>query len=178
MTSWIAATAFIATNVDDLFLLTLWFVKRSRFSAVLIGQLIGFSAILLLSLVGYLGLRLLPESAVHWLGFAPIAIGIKQLFSSSSKDSRALPETAWSVAAITFANGADNLAVYAPLFGRFSPWQVGSIVICFYMLLFVSIIAAHFAASRLQRYDQIHKWAHRIAPVVIIGIGLLILFSH
>jgi cadmium resistance protein CadD (predicted permease) len=178
MTSWIAATAFFATNVDDLFLLTLWFVKRSRFGTVLLGQLLGFSAILLFSLVGYFGLRLLPESAVHWLGLAPIAIGIKQLLCAVKKPSETLQESAWTLAAITFANGADNLAVYAPLFGKFSPWQVGSIVLFFYALLFVYVIAAQFAASRLKRNDQIHIWAHRIAPVVIIGIGLAILFSH
>jgi|ERR1700736_2033675 cadmium resistance protein CadD (predicted permease) len=178
MTAWIAATAFIATNVDDLFLLTLWFVKRSRFATVLIGQLIGFSAILFLSLVGYWGLHLLPQSALHWLGLAPVAIGIKQLLSSTNKDSRTRPESAWSVAAITFANGSDNLAVYTPLFARFSPWQIGSIAISFYVLLFLCVVAAHFAASRLKRIDQLHRWAHRIAPVVIVGIGLAILFSH
>jgi cadmium resistance protein CadD (predicted permease) len=178
MTSWIAATAFIATNVDDLFLLTLWFVKRSRFAAVLLGQLVGFSAILFLSLVGYWGLRFLPPSAVHWLGLAPIAIGIKQLLSSADKDFRTQPESAWSVATITFANCSDNLAVYTPLFGRFSPWQVGAMAFAFYVLAFLYVVAAYFAASRLQRSDQIHRWAHRIAPVVIIGIGLAILFSH
>jgi cadmium resistance protein CadD (predicted permease) len=178
MTSWIAATTFMATNVDDLFLLTLWFVKRSRFATVLLGQLVGFSAILFLCLVGYWGLRLLPPSAVHWFGLAPVAIGIKQLLSSTDKDSRTHPESTGSVATITLANGSDNLAVYIPLFGRFSPWQVGLIAIVFYLLLFLYVIAAHFAASRLRRNDQIHRWAHRIAPVVIIGIGLAILFSR
>jgi cadmium resistance protein CadD (predicted permease) len=178
MTSWIAATAFIATNVDDLFLLTLWFVKRSRFGTVLLGQFVGFSAILFLSLVGYWGLRLLPVSAVHWLGLAPIFIGVKQLLSSMRKDPRVQAESVWSVATITFANGSDNLAVYTPLFGRFSPWQVGLIAITFYLLLFLSVVAAHFAASRLKPSDRVHKWAHRIAPVVIIAIGLVILFSH
>jgi cadmium resistance protein CadD (predicted permease) len=74
--------SLLATNVDDLFLPTLWFVERSGFATVLRGQLAGFSAILLVSLVGYLGLRLLSGSAVHWLGLAPIAIGIKQLVSA------------------------------------------------------------------------------------------------
>jgi cadmium resistance protein CadD (predicted permease) len=178
MTSWIAATAFIATNVDDLFLLILWFVKRSRFSTVLLGQVMGFSAILFLSIVGYRGLRLLPQSAVYWFGLAPVAIGIKQLLSSTDKNSRTQPESTWSVATITFANCSDNLAVYTPLFGRFSPRQVGLIAITFYLLLFLYVIAAHFVASRLKRSDQIHRWAHRIAPIVIIGIGLAILFSR
>lgn len=178
MTSWIAATAFIATNVDDLFLLTVWFVKRSRFTTVLLGQLAGFSAILFLSFAGYWGLRLLPQSAVHWFGLAPIAIGIKELLSSSQEAAQTQAESAWSVAIITFANCSDDLAVYPPLFGKFSPWQVGLVTATFYLLLFLCVIAAHFAASRLMRSDQIHRWAHRISPVVIIGIGLAILFSH
>jgi cadmium resistance protein CadD (predicted permease) len=178
MTSWIAATAFIATNVDDLFLLTLWFVKRSRFTTVLLGQFVGFSAILFLSFAGYWGLRLLPQSAVHWFGLAPIAIGIKELLSSSDENSRTRAESAWSVDVITFANCSDDLAVYPPLFGKFSPWQVGLITITFYLLLLFYVIAAYFAASRLKQSDRLHRWAHRIAPVVIIGIGLAILFSH
>jgi cadmium resistance protein CadD (predicted permease) len=178
MTSWIAVTAFLATNVDDLFLLTLWFVKRSRFSTVLLGQLLGFSAILFLGLVGYWGLRLLPESAVHWLGLAPIAIGIKQLLLSIPTDSQVQVESAWSVAIITFANGADNLAVYIPLFGKLAPWQVGAVAVIFYLLLFLFVIAAQLAASRLKLNEQVRKWAHRFAPVVIIGIGLMILLSR
>lgn len=178
MTSWIATTAFIATNVDDLFLLTLWFVKRSRFTTVLLGQFLGFSSILFLSLLGYWGLQLLPQSALHWLGLAPIAIGIKQLLSPAGADSRARPESAWSVAAITFANSSDNLAVYTPLFGKFSASQIGWIAISFYSLLFLYVIAAYFAASHLKRSDRVHSWAHRIAPFLIIGIGLAILFSH
>src|SRR3979490_1160721 len=95
MTSWIVAAAFIATNVDDLFLLPFWFVKRSRFATVLLGQVVGFSAIVFLSLVGYWGLRLLPQSAVHWFGLAPVAIGIKQLLSATDRDSRNQAESAW-----------------------------------------------------------------------------------
>lgn len=178
MTFWIATTAFIATNVDDLFLLSLWFVKRSRFPTVLLGQLVGFSAILVLSLVGYWGVRLLPQSYVHWLGLAPVAIGIKQLILSDDKVSRVQVESAWNVAVITFANGSDNLAVYIPLFGKNSPSQVGLIVIIFYLLLFLYVIGTNVATSRLKQNDQVHRLAHRIAPIVIIGIGLVILYSH
>ena len=178
MTFWIATTAFIATNVDDLFLLSLWFVKRTRFSTVLLGQLAGFSGILLLSLVGYWGVRLLPQSYVHWLGFAPIAIGIKQLISTSDKVSRVQAESVWNVAAVTFANGSDNLAVYIPLFGRYSPSRVALIVIIFYLLLFLYVIGTNVATSRIKQSDKAHSLAHRIAPIVIIGIGLVILLSQ
>lgn len=178
MNYWIATTAFIATNVDDLFLLILWFAKRSRFTTVLLGQLVGFSAIVVLSLLGYWGVHFLPQSSAHWLGFASIAIGVKQLISSVGKETQVQADSAWNVATITFANGSDNLAVYTPLFGRFSPSKVVSIVIIFYLLLFLYVIAARFTASHLKRDDRIREWAHRVAPFVVILIGLAILFSH
>lgn len=178
MTAWVATTAFIATNVDDLFLLILWFVKRSRFSTVLLGQLLGFSAILLLSLLGYWGLQVLPHSSLHWLGLAPIAIGLKHLLSSTRSAQQIQADSAWNIAVVTFANGSDNLAVYPPFFARLSPWQVSWIVITFYLLLFLYVIAAYFAALHIKRNDQLQRWAHRIAPIIIIEIGLAILFSR
>jgi cadmium resistance protein CadD (predicted permease) len=99
-------------------------VKRTRFLTVLLGQLVGWLAVLLLSLVGYRGLRLLLESAVHWRGLAPVALGIMQLLSSTDKGSETRPESTWSVATIAFATCSDNLAVYTPLFARFLPRQV------------------------------------------------------
>jgi cadmium resistance protein CadD (predicted permease) len=177
MRAWVAITVFIATNVDDLFLLVLWFVKRSLFSTVLLGQFLGFSAILLLSLLGYWGLQLLPHSSLHWLGLAPIAIGLKHVVTSTRSAQQVQTDSAWSVAAITFANGSDNLAVYPPFFAKLSRWQVSWIVITFYLLLFLYVIAAYFAALHIKRNDQFQRWAHRIAPLIIIGIGLAIVFS-
>ncbi len=64
-------------------------------------------------------------------------LGIRQFLSSTDEDSRAQPESAWSVATITFANCSDDLAVYTPLFGMFSHWQAGLIAITFNLLLFL-----------------------------------------
>jgi cadmium resistance protein CadD (predicted permease) len=68
--------------------------------------------------------------------------------------------------------------VYIPLFGKHSPSRVSLIVINFYLLLFLYVIGTNVATSRLKQSDQVHRWAHRIAPIVIIGIGLVILLSQ
>jgi len=45
-------TTFVATNIDDLVLLTLFFARRVKPRRVVAGQYLGFSAIILVSLLG------------------------------------------------------------------------------------------------------------------------------
>jgi cadmium resistance protein CadD (predicted permease) len=64
----LALAAFVSTNVDDLFLLTLWFLKRTSFNIVLLGQAAGFTALLLVSVLGCSGAMALPQRYIHRLG--------------------------------------------------------------------------------------------------------------
>jgi cadmium resistance protein CadD (predicted permease) len=172
----LALAAFVSTNVDDLFLLTLWFLKRTSFRTVLLGQAAGFTALVLASVLGYLGTMALAQSSVHWLGLLPIAIGIKQLLSAEQDDDRPA-DNWWTVATLTVANGGDNVAVYVPLFSRYTMRNVGLIICCFYVSLVLSVVLARFAAGKLARNDRIHGIAHRASPFIIMLIGVIILFA-
>lgn len=62
-----AGGAFMATNVDDIVLLTLLFSglpDRSRALPLVGGQVIGFSLLVLISLLGLLGHQALPQNGV------------------------------------------------------------------------------------------------------------------
>lgn len=172
----LALAAFVSTNVDDLFLLMLWFLKRTSFRTVLLGQAAGFTALVVVSVLGYLGTMALAPSSVHWLGLLPIAIGIKQLLSTEQEDGRPA-DTWWTVATLTVANGGDSVAVYIPLFSRYNLRNVGLIIFCFYVSLCIWVALARFAAEKLARSERIHRIAHRASPFVIILIGVVILFS-
>jgi cadmium resistance protein CadD (predicted permease) len=172
----LALAAFVSTNVDDLFLLMLWFLKRTSFRTVLLGQAAGFTALVLVSVLGYLGTMALAQSSVHWLGLLPIAIGIKQLLSTDQEDDRPA-DTWWTVATLTVANGGDSVAVYIPLFSRYNMRNVGLIIFCFYVSLCLWVAFARFAAEKLARNERIHRIAHRATPFAIILIGVVILFS-
>jgi cadmium resistance protein CadD (predicted permease) len=173
----LALAAFVSTNIDDFFLLTLWFLKRTSFSIVLLGQAAGFTALLLVSLLGYLGTMVLPQHFTHWLGLLPIAIGIKQLWSTHHDDDRPA-DSWWTVATLTVANGGDNLAVFVPLFSRYDIKGVGLMILCLYLSLWVSVVLARFAAARLATNERIHRIAYRASPFVIMLIGVVILFSR
>lgn len=79
----IGALAFVATNLDGLFLVmvTLASGKISRGEAVW-GQVIGTAVLMAVSLAGAIGTILVPNEWHHWLGFIPLAIGMKQLLDS------------------------------------------------------------------------------------------------
>lgn len=171
----IAIAAFIATNIDDLFLLAAWFVRRVPLSSIFLGQFIGFSLLVSLCVGAMLIGTNIPHGVIRWLGILPVAIGVKELLSSrnNARDSG----SSWlSVATVTVANGADNIGVYVPLFLR-NRAAVLQIIGIFYAGLLLWLILAKLFERTLAKSAPMHRLAHRIAPIVVILIGVQILLS-
>lgn len=77
-----ALAAFVATNIDDLLILAVFFTQvNARFSKrhIIFGQYLGFTALILASLPGFFGGLIVPRPLMRLLGIVPIAIGIIQL---------------------------------------------------------------------------------------------------
>jgi len=75
-----AVVAFAATNIDDVFVLTLFFAQKNlRRWHVVVGQYVGLAGLITISLAGYFARLLIPHRWIGLLGLAPIAIGIKKL---------------------------------------------------------------------------------------------------
>jgi len=196
-----AVALFAATNVDDLMLLTLFLgtagVDRAARRRVVVGQYLGFAAILGLSVLGAAGAELLPGDAVPYLGLVPLLLGVREVVrlrrrrrddgavrpddspSVRADDSPSVratgPVSTWSVAAVTVANGADNVGVYVPAFAAAS--AAGVAVTCAIFLVGVAVLCA--VAGRLGGHPAvaraIARWGHLALPAVLIGLGLLIL---
>ncbi|QYO63650.1 cadmium resistance transporter [Leptolyngbya sp. 7M] len=63
-------TSFIATNLDDIVILTIFFSQVNanfRVRHILVGQYLGFLVIILASLPGFLGGLVLPEAWINIL---------------------------------------------------------------------------------------------------------------
>jgi cadmium resistance protein CadD (predicted permease) len=74
--------AFAATNIDDLFILTLFFGnKKYSSSTVFSGQLAGIGILILISLAGSVIGNFINVQYVGLLGLFPIYLGVKQLLS-------------------------------------------------------------------------------------------------
>ena len=84
-----SVTSFVATNLDDLMVLMLFFSRLNanfRPRHLIIGQYLGFTLILLASSLGLLFGLLVSKEWIGLLGFIPLTIGIKQLLSREYED--------------------------------------------------------------------------------------------
>jgi len=127
-----ALGSFIATNVDDIFVLMLLFsqakaqtqssnglthnmeMKGNRIynRDIVIGQYLGFGILVLISLLATFGVTLIPDEWVGLLGLIPIYLGVKLFIKGEDEDEGNILSNLGkfnkyylSVAFITFANG-------------------------------------------------------------------------
>jgi cadmium resistance protein CadD (predicted permease) len=81
------------------------------------------------------------------------------------------------VATVTFANGGDNIGVYVPVFATAGIGDMSVYVVVFLVLLAAWIAAGRFFATRPVIAKALSRCGHILLPVVLIGIGLLILIE-
>ncbi|KAB8335237.1 transporter [Scytonema tolypothrichoides VB-61278] len=187
-------TAFIATNLDDLVILTLLFSQVNatfRRRHIVIGQYLGFCTLVVASLVGFLGGLVLPSYWIGLLGLVPITIGLNCLLNPES-DSSAEVETefshssafasfvspqAYSVAAITIANGSDNVGIYMPLFANSTFSELLVIVAVFLLLVGVWCYLTYKLTCQKALANLLKSYGSNLVPFVLIGLGVFIILD-
>lgn len=192
-------TAFIATNLDDIVILVLFFAqinKTFRPKHIVVGQYLGFSALILVSLPGFFGGLIVPKIWIGLLGLIPIAIGLYQLIHREADDdvqmiSNDLRESkikrsvlsafgwlapqSYQVAAVTIANGGDNIGIYLPLFANSSVARLGVILSVFFAMVGVWCYGGYQLARHPIVERVLVRYGSRVVPFVLIGLGIFIL---
>ena len=184
-----AASLFAVTNIDDILVLALFFAQgaghRNTTRNITLGQYLGFAAILAVAVPAALGATFLPDAAIPYLGLLPLGLGIKAAIQTwkhrndPDEDDPAADDgpKILAVAAVTFANGGDNIGVYVPVFATAGLGGMGVYVVVFLVLLAVWVAAGRYFATRPAIAKALSRWGHILLPVVLIGIGLLILIE-
>ncbi|MEW2147496.1 cadmium resistance transporter [Micromonospora vinacea] len=177
-----AAVVFAATDIDDIVILTLFFVAarttgRPRTWEIVAGQYLGIGALAVASAVIAGGLLVVPDPWTGLLGLLPIALGVRALRGSGDDEAPAVVTGALGVAGVTIANGADNVAVYVPVFRA-----LGVADSAVFLLVFVLLIALWCAAGAwLGGHRRVVRLVERagawLVPTIFIAIGLVILVS-
>lgn len=169
--------AFSATNIDDIVFLTIFFSQTPHRWHVIVGQYLGFTTLVLVSLIGFFGGQVLPHEWLRLFGIAPIAIGIKKLFTKRA-DHLKRPSTGMlDVAIVTFVNGADNVGIYAPLFAVSNVPRLIILVTVLYVLLAAWCVIGYAIHRHKAVAYTLERWGHRIGPVVLIALGIYILLN-
>ena len=198
-------TAFVATNIDDIIILLLFFAQvdaNFRRRHIVVGQYLGFTLLILASLPGFFGGLVVPREWIGLLGLLPIAIGVRQLLirqeeetasvqtithdwqSSSPRHpvvsflSSVISPPTYQVAAVTFANGGDNISIYIPLFAGSSLVRLGVILMIFFFLVGVWCIVAYQLTRQPTLAQPLSRYGHAIVPFVLIALGLFIMYER
>jgi cadmium resistance transport/sequestration family protein len=165
-----------------------------RHRHIVVGQYLGFTALVLVSLPSFFGGRLFPPAWIGILGTVPIAIGINRLLNPEINGDETSPQPeqpensllaslfspqAYGVAAVTIANGGDNLSIYVPLFAN-STWEELGVI----LTVFFSLVALWcYTAYRFTQIPALAKlftqYGSYFVPFVLIGLGIFIFIdSH
>lgn len=189
-----AIAAFIATNLDDILILTILFTqvnKLFRRRHIVIGQYLGFSLLILASLTGFLGSFFVPIHWIRFLGLVPVVLGIVNIFQGEEEEdnnietvletSKSSPLISWlspqtcGVAALTIANGSDNIGIYVPLFASSSLSNLVTIVSVFLILVGVWCFTAHQLTNLPAIANLITSHGSHFVPCVLIGLGVFMI---
>ncbi|MGO4757001.1 cadmium resistance transporter, partial [Streptomyces sp. 2MCAF27] len=81
------------------------------------------------------------------------------------------------VAAVTFANGGDNIGVYVPVLATVGVGGMSVYAVVFLILVAVWCLAGRYFATRPVIANALSRWGHILLPLVLIAIGLLILIE-
>ncbi|MFB2833312.1 cadmium resistance transporter [Floridanema evergladense] len=184
-------TAFSATNIDDIVILSLFFSQvNSNFRRwhIVAGQYLGFTALVMASLPGFFSSLIVPQAWIGMLGIVPIAIGINSLInrdddsdnevetkSHNSVLTNLFSPQVYGVAAVTVANGSDNISIYVPLFASSTLASLPVILAVFFSMVGVWCYAAYRLTNLPAIASTLTSYGKNIVPFVLIGLGVLIL---
>ncbi|MBD2777497.1 cadmium resistance transporter [Iningainema tapete] len=188
-------TAFAVTNLDDIVILSLLFSQVNalfRRHHIVMGQYLGFASLIVLSLPSFFGSLLIPPAWIGLLGILPIVIGINRWLNQDAEEAQVnteehsinwftsfLSPQSYSVAAITIANGGDNVAIYAPLFATSTWFSLVVILAVFFSLVGVWCYAAYQLTRTSAIANILTTYGNQLVPFVLIGLGVVIMLkSH
>lgn len=183
---------FVSTNVDDIFLTMAFFADpRLDARAVVAGKYVGIAVLVAASAAAAACALAVPHEWIALLGVVPLGLGLHRLWTawqrgagpggtSADDGDEAVRATgsflaqAGSVAAVTAANGGDNLGVYIPVFAQ----QLGMVPV--YAAIFAVMTAVWCVVGRaLVTHRLVAVTMRRLAgvvlPYVLIGLGIWIL---
>ncbi len=173
----VVALAFASTNLDNLLLLVGWQLDgRLKVGQLFSGYMLGMLAILGISitigLVGYL----FPLEYLGFLGFIPIAVGLRLLLKPPAADTgeaMALGSTS-AVAATQLSNGVDTVLVFSPLLADSQFIFDVEIAVQFVLLSLLWFVLARLVGRRAGELAWMSRAGRWLTPLVMIAVGCYI----
>lgn len=156
-----------------------------RASQIWVGQYAGIAVLVAISVLAALGLTVVPDRWVGLLGLIPLGLGIRGLVRAN-RDRRdpvgagddprpVIARGALPVAAITIANGADNISVYTPMLRTLGLANALVTAAVFAALVAAWCAAGAWLGSHRAVIAIVERYGQWIVPAVFIVLGFVIL---
>jgi cadmium resistance protein CadD (predicted permease) len=183
-----AVSLFISTDLDDVLVLLGFFADpRFRIRQIVAGQFIGIAILYAVSVIGSWLSFIVSPAFIGLLGLVPIAMGLKGVWTLrrsappseqiAAAESPAERTNIAAVAAMTVANGGDNVSVYIPLFALRSGSDIALMGVVFAVMTAVWLCLAYWLTRHRTIGAPVRRVTHLLMPFVYITLGVLILYQ-
>lgn len=181
-----ALAAYISTSVDEIPILFMLYTKqtsRGRARTITLSYFIGTLILISLGLLGAFGLGFIPQKWMMGIfGLVPLIMGIKAMITGDG-DEEAGAEKAMQkygtlgiqVLAVTFALGADDFGIYAPLFASLAGWEILVMIIVFILCTLLLCLVSYKLTSIKPLSAFMEKYERWIIGILFSAIGIFIL---
>ncbi len=187
----VGVALFASTNIDDIFLLAAFFADpHLRPRNIVAGQFLGITGLTAASAAAALAALAIPEAWTALLGIAPLLLGVRKLWELRTRqaegdDDERLRNTeheaerrthsqVLAVAAVTVANGGDNLGVYIPVFAQ-NVSVIPAYVVIFAVMTALWCVMGYALVNNRVAAKPIRRYGHIVLPIVLIALGAWIL---
>jgi len=178
--------AFGSTNIDDIFILTLFFGdKKYKTSDIYLGQYVGIIILTIVSVIASYTGNFIDSKYIGLMGLFPLYLGLQQIIGLIKRDHKAITlekkegffsdRGMLSIATVTCANGGDNIGTYIPLFAAQTTPEKSIMIAIFMAMVLIWLATAKYLTTHPILIKGISKYGNIITPVVLCLLGLFIL---
>ena len=169
--------AYAATNIDNLLIMASLGAGRASRGQLVAGFIVASGIVLLVASAAMFIDRLLPDAVLGYLGIVPISIGAYLLlFTNSGAEDATNSATTWpAIAGLLLANSGDTIFAIGPLFAESSRGARLGLAIGFTLVASVWLVLILNLSQRVARSEVLSRLGHRMAPWMMILVGLYIL---
>ena len=169
--------AYAATNVDNLLIMATLGANANNRGNLVAGFLVASTGVLVIASMATFIERIVPADVLGYLGFVPLSIGLYLLiFTSPHAEEKTSRPTAWpAVAGLLFANSGDTIFAVGPLFAESGSDARIGLAIGFILVAAVWLLLILNVSQRVARSEILSRLGPRLAPWMMILVGLYIL---
>lgn len=169
--------AYAATNIDNLLIMASLGAGRASRGQLIAGFVVASCTVLLVASTAVFIDRLLPPQVLGYLGFVPISIGVYLLlFAPARPETATGGQTTWpAIAGLLLANSGDTIFALGPLFAESGSDARLGLAAGFAMIAAVWLFLILGASKRVARSKWLGRLGYRIAPWMMILVGLYVL---